>query len=222
MKATPRLCFLFHHNGKAGKGGGLPLNKEERQQEQRLLKDAKVNREIEYFWHIQEVNKNRKSRPQPRPDQEAAELWPREAVQSVGIDFDKYQHVQVEISGQGSEQVKYFTGQNFSELSQCFNFPPWLKNCRKTRFKIRSGEVISKLERSFAFVSISFSIGCARFISLPRRMAHRLFSSRTQKSPNAKCVTRGPASSPLHSLSVLNAPLMSLLRKSRQGFSAHP
>jgi len=111
--------------------GGGEWGKLFRQNEQSRLKDAKISREIDYFWECQSRNiqmDQQKGGP-PRKgqrflDQEEKELF-CDNHQLEGIDFAKYDSIQVQRQGRQSEHIPVL--ESFNQCFQLFELPKWLE-----------------------------------------------------------------------------------------------
>eukprot|EP00928_Gymnodinium_smaydae_P064712 TRINITY_DN47987_c0_g1_i1.p1 TRINITY_DN47987_c0_g1~~TRINITY_DN47987_c0_g1_i1.p1 ORF type:complete len:627 (-),score=92.02 TRINITY_DN47987_c0_g1_i1:140-2020(-) len=93
--------------GGGGWGGGVDRGKMRRQAEQAACKDAKNERECDYFWSTQaRIGCTPPYAPSKwKLQEEEQELFATHSG-NVGINFDKYDDIPVEVGGQGSEQVK--------------------------------------------------------------------------------------------------------------------
>jgi len=105
--------------------GGGNWGKQSRQQEQAALKNAKSDRESDYFWSTQA--RLGTSPPYAKNkwqlQQEEKEIFEAHDG-SVGINFDKYDGIPVEMSGHGSDKVNPIN--NFEELWDAFELPDFL------------------------------------------------------------------------------------------------
>merc|ERR1719343_744780 len=100
--------------------------KRKRQEEQNMFKDAKNHRESEYFWQKQRMLGS--SPPHAKHgwklQQEEKELFGDMHDGSVGIDFDKYDDIPVDLSGQGADQIVAVS--DFTELFAHYQIPSFL------------------------------------------------------------------------------------------------
>jgi len=107
-----------------------------RRQQQEIAKDAKTMREVEYFWSEQaKVGKGPPpAKPQWKLDEEQKEIFGAHDG-NVGINFDKYDSIPVEVSGEGVEEIQPVT--TFQELWDYFELPEFLwfnvERCKYTR-----------------------------------------------------------------------------------------
>lgn len=123
-----------------GQSNGVDAEKFQRQREQKFLKDAKTNREIDFFWSVQAQNRQRDQerggpprKGRARLDQEEAELF-GDVTGAVGIDFQRYDEIQVEMSGNGHDTIQ--VRNSFNELSQVYNLNPWLtENIQRCKYQ---------------------------------------------------------------------------------------
>jgi len=94
--------------------GGGEWGKKARQAQQAAIKDEKTKREVDYFWQQQEYfsagGKGRKGKGY----QETADQLFGAQRENVGIDFDKYDDIPVDLSGQGAEEIEGL--ESFDEL----------------------------------------------------------------------------------------------------------
>eukprot|EP00397_Hematodinium_sp_SG-2012_P013883 GEMP01014108.1.p1 GENE.GEMP01014108.1~~GEMP01014108.1.p1 ORF type:complete len:667 (+),score=140.79 GEMP01014108.1:42-2003(+) len=112
--------------------GGGELGKKARQNEQVRLKDAKILREIDYYWECQDRNAEKDWRIGGPPrkgqrflDDEERELF-SDSHQLEGIDFGKYSDIQVQRQGRQAEHIPVI--ETFSQCFQMFELPKWLEN----------------------------------------------------------------------------------------------
>jgi hypothetical protein len=85
-----------------------------RRDAQEECKQRKIERETEYFWGLVERNRRQNNRP-PSLAKDREERMLFGAQGNVGIKFDTYESIPVEVSGPGAEGIPPIT--SFSELS---------------------------------------------------------------------------------------------------------
>eukprot|EP00440_Ansanella_granifera_P074167 gb/GFBE01080484.1/.p1 GENE.gb/GFBE01080484.1/~~gb/GFBE01080484.1/.p1 ORF type:complete len:661 (+),score=143.67 gb/GFBE01080484.1/:1-1983(+) len=115
--------------------GGGEWGKRLRQAQQAAIKDEKTKREIDYFWSQQQYlhggGKGRKGGKGWHDD-------PKELFGSmrdnVGIDFDKYDDIPVDMSGKGADEVAAID--SFDELWDRFYLPDFLwENIQRCKYQ---------------------------------------------------------------------------------------
>ncbi|CAK0862273.1 unnamed protein product [Prorocentrum cordatum] len=113
--------------------GGGDWGRHQRQQQQSQLKDAKSNREADYFWEKQ-GQLARSGPPRSRSGwQEEKELFDNTA-HTAGIDFDKYDGIAVDISGRGAEEIPPIDW--FDDLWEQYELPDYLwENISRCKYK---------------------------------------------------------------------------------------
>lgn len=116
----------------APKRGGGDWGKKLRQQEQQKMKDAKSQRESDYFWYMQEQCAKRGT-AKGGGRHEERELFGTDNGSAPGIDFDKYDDIPVEMTGKGVEEV--WPINLFDELWDHFELPDFLwENIAKCKY----------------------------------------------------------------------------------------
>ncbi|CAE7459299.1 DED1 [Symbiodinium natans] len=86
--------------------GGGDWGKKLRQEQQAAIKDEKTKREVDYFWQQQEYFSGGGKGRKGKGYQETAEQLFGAQRENVGIDFDKYDDIPVDLSGQGAEEIE--------------------------------------------------------------------------------------------------------------------
>mmetsp|Transcript_77067 Transcript_77067/g.160393 ORF Transcript_77067/g.160393 Transcript_77067/m.160393 type:complete len:613 (+) Transcript_77067:193-2031(+) len=103
--------------------GGGDWGKRMRQEQQKFLKDEKTQRESDYFWQMQ-TQYGRKGAPGKGGGKfEERELFSA-TLHNVGIDFDKYESIDVEVSGRDAKSIAAIG--SFEELWDRFELPDFL------------------------------------------------------------------------------------------------
>jgi len=128
----------FGSGGKGSKGsnGSSDYGKQMRRQEQEWHKDAKSSRETDFFWETQANMGSSAGQivPKWKLDAEQKEIFGQHDG-NVGINFDKYDSIPVETSGEGADQVLPIG--TFQELWAHFQLPEFLwyniERCRYSR-----------------------------------------------------------------------------------------
>jgi len=117
---------------KAPLQGGGDWGRKMRQQEQSQMKDAKVQREVDYFWDLQEKNRNKdweRGGP-PRKGERFLQEEEKELFESKhclqGIDFEKYATVDIQRTGRNADNIPVI--ESFDQCFHMFELPKWLDN----------------------------------------------------------------------------------------------
>jgi len=116
--------------------GGGDWGKRQRQQQQNQIKDEKTKREVDYFWQQQEYlagrGKGRKGGGKGSQDEER-ELYGA-MRDNVGIDFDKYDDIPVDMSGKGASEIQPIDV--FDQLWDWYDLPDYLwENMGRCRYE---------------------------------------------------------------------------------------
>jgi len=115
--------------------GGGEWGKRMRQMQQQQMKDDKSQREADYFWQQQEqIWRRGGQRRENGGSQEERELFAQHTG-NVGIDFDKYEGISVEMSGRGADAISAIS--TFEELWEWYEVPDalWynIERCKYTQ-----------------------------------------------------------------------------------------
>eukprot|EP00452_MALV-II_sp_L67-6_P000264 gene264-89_t len=117
----------------AGRGKWGDALKEKRRRQQEKDVKNKVDKEIDFFWDVQGKNAKWDAERGGPPrkgrtflDQEEEELFTEKAGMAAGIDFDKYDDIEVEINGYGADQVQICD--TFEDLGRFYELPRFLKD----------------------------------------------------------------------------------------------
>lgn len=120
-----------YYGGQSAVRGGGDFGRKMRQMDQDRNKEYKAYRESEFFWVTQERNvesdKMRGGPPrkgQRRLQEEELELF-RDSTGSVGIDFNKYDDIPVDKSGNDIEEIPVI--ESFAEIFQVFCMPEFVR-----------------------------------------------------------------------------------------------
>lgn len=113
--------------------GGGEWGKRQRQQQQMQMKDAKSQREADYFWERQ-GQLARGGPPRSKSGwQEEKELFDNTA-HTAGIDFDKYDGIAVDVSGNGAQEIPPID--HFDDLWEQYELPDFLwENISRCKYK---------------------------------------------------------------------------------------
>ena len=113
-----------------GRGGG-DAGRKLRQMQQDCLKFRKSTRDTEYFWATQASNVQQDrmrggplQKSRQRLLEEEAELF-KDNTGAVGINFDRYDHIPVERSGEGIEEIPIIG--TFQEIFTIFQMPKFVE-----------------------------------------------------------------------------------------------
>lgn len=100
--------------------------------------DTKAQKDVAFYWETQEVNKKRDQEKGGPPrkgkrflEEEKDELFRTNASMAQGIDFKKYDEIEVEVSGSDNNQNNLGNipvCNSFTELVKEFELPEWLAN----------------------------------------------------------------------------------------------
>merc|ERR1719272_1158726 len=113
--------------GGGGKGGGGgDWGKVKRQQSQEMMKSAKHEREADYFWQKQASFGGGKPHQLTgyKLAEKEKELFGSHDG-SVGINFEKYDDIAVEVSGQGADAIPPV--ESFEQLFRDYAIPAFLQ-----------------------------------------------------------------------------------------------
>jgi ATP-dependent RNA helicase DDX3X len=113
--------------GKGGGGGGwgVDFGKMKRRNAQDMLKDAKNERESNYFWEAQARigSSPPYALPKWKMDEEMKEIF-KGNTGNVGINFDKFDEIPVEVGGQDSQGLQPI--ETFAQLWELYPLPDFL------------------------------------------------------------------------------------------------
>ncbi|CAD7924447.1 unnamed protein product [Amoebophrya sp. A25] len=122
--------------GRGTGGGGMDRGerdwlKKKRQQQQQRDVESKTQREIDFFWGLQEGNKRydkeRGGAPRKgwkRLEEEEKELFEEKAGMAAGIDFEHYNEITVDINGKGIDDIPIC--ESYDQVNAEFRLATWL------------------------------------------------------------------------------------------------
>eukprot|EP00435_Cladocopium_sp_Y103_P028619 s783_g7.t1 len=85
--------------------GGGEWGKKMRQAQQAAIKDEKTKREVDYFWQQQEYFSGGGKGRKGKGSQDSERSLFGAQRENVGIDFDKYDDIPVDLSGDGADRI---------------------------------------------------------------------------------------------------------------------
>eukprot|EP00931_Biecheleriopsis_adriatica_P062343 TRINITY_DN3754_c0_g5_i3.p1 TRINITY_DN3754_c0_g5~~TRINITY_DN3754_c0_g5_i3.p1 ORF type:complete len:635 (-),score=131.04 TRINITY_DN3754_c0_g5_i3:47-1951(-) len=113
--------------------GGGEWGKRMRQAEQAAIKDEKTKREVDYFWQQQEWLGGKGGKGRKGKGDDPRELF-GSLRENVGIDFDKYDDIPVDLSGRGAEEMSAID--DFDQLWDWFDLPDFLwENIERCKYR---------------------------------------------------------------------------------------
>lgn len=114
--------------------GGGEWGKKMRQAQQAAIKDEKTKREVDYFWQQQEYFSGGGKGRKGKGSQDSERSLFGAQRENVGIDFDKYDDIPVDLSGDGADRIAGL--ETFDELWDRYHIHDFLwENLERCHYK---------------------------------------------------------------------------------------